>query len=86
MLFGFSLMTLLVIYFNIPLHGFRRHIGLGAVAAKSTANVRKVVQFSTLVTLLLYKKSCAFKKYCYGNYIFKTGRIIQGCYLRNKSL
>ena len=35
--------------YNRPLHGFRRHLGCGAVAAKITANVWEILQLSTLV-------------------------------------
>ena len=35
---------------NRPLHGFRRHLGCGAVAAKITANVWDIVQLSTPIT------------------------------------
>ena len=38
------------VFNNRPLHGFRRHLGCGAVAAKITANVWKILQLSTLVT------------------------------------
>ena len=37
-----------------PLHGFRRHLGCGAVAAKVTANVWDDVQLSTPITPQLY--------------------------------
>lgn len=36
------------------MHGFRRLLGLGAVAAKITANVWEILQFPTLTTPLLY--------------------------------
>ena len=39
---------------NRPFQGFRDHLGGGAVAAKITANVWKIVQLSNLVTPLLY--------------------------------
>ena len=39
---------------NRPLHGFRRHLGCGAVTAKITANVWDIVQLSTSITLQLY--------------------------------
>ena len=39
---------------NRPLHGFRRHLGCGAVAAKITANVWKILQLSTLITPQLH--------------------------------
>ena len=39
---------------NRPLHGFRRHLGCGAVAAKITANVWDIVQLSTSITPQLY--------------------------------
>ena len=35
---------------NRPLHGFRRHLGCGAVVAKITANVWEILQLSTLIT------------------------------------
>ena len=34
---------------NRPLHGFRRHLGCGAVAGKITANVWEILQLSTLI-------------------------------------
>ena len=40
--------------FNRPLHGFRRHLGCGAVAAKITANVWEILQLSTLITPQLH--------------------------------
>ena len=39
---------------NRPLHGFRRHLGCGAVAAKITVNVWDIVQLSTPITPQLY--------------------------------
>ena len=39
-----------IIYRNRPLHGFRRHLGCGAVAAKISANVWEILQLSTLIT------------------------------------
>ena len=39
---------------NRPLHGFSRHLGCGAVAAKITANVWDIVQLSTPITPELY--------------------------------
>ena len=39
---------------NRPLHGFHRHLGCGAAAAKITANVWDFVQLSTLITPHLY--------------------------------
>ena len=39
---------------NRPLHGFRRHLGCGAVAAKITANVWEILQLSTLITPQLH--------------------------------
>ena len=35
---------------NRPLHGFRRHLGCGALAAKITVNVWDIIQLSTLIT------------------------------------
>ena len=43
-----------LIRYNRPLHGFRRHLGCGAVAAKITANVWKILQLSTLITPQLH--------------------------------
>ena len=39
---------------NRPLHGFRRHLECGAVAAKIAANVWDIVQLPMLITLQLY--------------------------------
>ena len=39
---------------NRLLHGFHRHLGCGAVAAKITANVWDIVQLSTPITPRLY--------------------------------
>ena len=39
---------------NRPLHGFRRHLGCGAVAAKITANIWDIVYLSTPITPQLY--------------------------------
>ena len=39
---------------NRPLHGFRRHLGCGAVAAKITAYVWEIIQLSTLITPQLH--------------------------------
>ena len=39
---------------NRPLYGFRRHLGLGAVTAKITANVWKILHLSTLITPQLH--------------------------------
>ena len=39
---------------NRPLHGFSRHLRCGAVAAKITANVWKVLQLLTLITPQLH--------------------------------
>ena len=41
-------------HLNRPLHGFRCHLGCGAVAAKITANVWDIVQLSTPITPELY--------------------------------
>ena len=41
-------------YINRPLHGFRRHLGCGAVVAKITVNVWDIVQLSMPITLQLY--------------------------------
>ena len=38
---------------NRPIHGFRRHLGWGSVAAKITSNVWEIVQLSNLVTPLI---------------------------------
>ena len=35
---------------NRPLHGFHRHLGYGALAAKITVNVWDIIQLSTLIT------------------------------------
>ena len=48
-----------------PLHGFHRHLDLGTVAARITANVWKIVKFSTLITLPLnirFGKTVVYKK------------------------
>ena len=39
---------------NRPLHGFRRHLGCGAVAAKITANIWKILQLSTVIISQLH--------------------------------
>ena len=39
---------------NRPLHGFRRHLGCGAVVAKITVNIWDIVQISTPITPQLY--------------------------------
>ena len=37
---------------NRPLHGFRRHLGCGAFAAKFTANVWKILQLHNYTWVL----------------------------------
>ena len=39
---------------NRPLHGFRRHLGCGAVAAKIIANIWEILQLSTVITPQLH--------------------------------
>ena len=57
--------TIILALNNRPLHGFGRHLGCGAVAAKITANVWKILQISTLFTPQLHvrfwRQMCLWK-------------------------
>ena len=43
------------------MHGFRRHLGCGEVAAKITVNVWEILQLSTLITPQLHVTSILTK-------------------------